>query len=417
MKHYIHTGLAGLLLLGGASLTGCDSFVEDIDGPVDRVVGDSLDSQGQIPFLITGVKEGFNDSYDQLATLSDLLADVGQFNPAVQNSTFPTFGEIDRGEIELDNNSNDNAYDAVNEYRFSADDLLRRVNETIEFSDDEDGAEARRAALYSANFHGGVARYFLGTYYSVDGQNGAAPISEDQENPSAPIPTAELYAQADAKLAEAAGLAATDYDRRVINTLRARIALFGGDRDAAANFAQNGLVQTDEPYSGRYTSLSTNAWWIDGGRGRTQISINDRFVDLDSLDSRSLVEIAPPRDAGVDPGPFYRQALYLMNSDPLPFLTWQENALILAEADIFDGGDDNDARTRINAVRTSRGLADLEDGDAIDQDLLIATRDRELFTLGLRLVDQRRFGIFHLGPDKQRFFPLPQTERNANPNI
>ena len=415
MKHYIHTGLAGLLLVGGASLTGCDSFVEDIDGPVDRVVSDSLDVQGQVPFLITGVKEGFNDSYDQLATLSDLLADVGIFNQGVVNSTFPTFGEIDRGEIELDNNSNDNAYDAVNEYRFSADDLLRRANETIEFSDDEDGAEARRAALYAGNFHGGVARYFLGTYYSVDGQNGAAPISEDQDDPSAPIPTAELYAQADAKLAEAAGLAASDYDRRVINTLRARIALFSGDRGAAAGFAQNGLTATDEPYSGRYTAASVNDWWAQGGRGRTQISVDSRFNAYDEEDSRMLVEIAPAVTAG--DGPFYRQALYLMNSDPLPFLTWQENALILAEADIFDGGDDNDARDRINAVRSSIGLADLEDGDAIDQDLLIEARDQALFTYGLRLPDQRRFGIFHLGPDKQRFFPLPQTERNANPNV
>lgn len=419
MRYTITTGLAGLLLAGGAVVSGCDSFVEDVDGPIDRVVSDSLDSQAQLPFLITGVKEAFNDAYDQTALLSDLLSDVGQFDQAVLNSTFPTYGEIDRGEILFDNNSVDNMYDAINEYRYLADDLLRRVEETIEFADDEDTADVNEAevdrneALYSANFHGAIARYFLGTYFGTDPTTGGAPISTDRDSPSAPLPTSELYAQADAKLASAAGAATTDLQRRTINTLRARIALFGGNRDQAAQFAQNGLQPTDAAYTGNYASTSSNDWWNSGGRGRTQVSVNDRFAAYDEADSRQLVERAPPAAAS-DTTPYYRQALYLMNSDPLPFVTWQENALILAEADLFDGGDDNDARDRINAVRASRGLDAL---DSVNQAALIEARDRELFTQGQRLVDQRRFGIFHLPAGRQQYFPLTQTERNANPNV
>ncbi len=413
MRYTITTGLAGLLLVGGAAITGCDSFVEDVDGPIDRVVSDSLDSQAQVPFLITGVKEGFNDAYDQTALNADLLSDAGQFNQAVQNSTFPTFGEIDRGEILFDNNTVDNMYSAINEYRYGADDLLRRVDETITFSSDAAGAESERSARYAANFHGAIARYFLGTYFGTDATTGGAPISLDQNNPSAPIPTSELYAQADAKLATAAGLASTDYERRTINTLRARIALFGGNRGQAAQFAQNGLQSTDPDYTGNYASTSANDWWSNGGRGRTQVSIDSRFADYDAEDSRTLVERAPPAAAS-DTTPYYRQALYLMNSDPIPFLSWQENALILAEADLFDGGDSDDALDRINAVRASRELDEL---DSVDQDALIEARDRELFTQGLRLPDQRRFGIFHLAAGKQQYFPLTQTERNANPNV
>ena len=372
--------------------------------------------------MVAGAKEGFNDSYDLLALLSDLLSDVGIFNQAVQNSTFPTYGEIDRGEILPDNNSIDALYDAINEYRFFSDDLLRRANETIEFSDDPDTENVneadrdRNALLYAGNFHGAIARYFLGTYFGTDATTGGAPISEDRDSPTAPIPTSELYDQADAKLATAAGLTTSEYDRRVINTLRARIALFDGDRDAAANFAQNGLQSTDAPYSGRYASTSVNDYWSAGGRGRTQVSTDDRFAAYDSLDARQLVEIAPPASSR-NPGPFYRQALYLMDSDPIPFVTWQENELILAEADIFDGGDTDDARARINAVRAARELEPIGDDDDVDQDLLLQVRDRELFTQGQRLVDQRRFGIFHLAPGKQQYFPLTQTERNANPNV
>jgi len=419
MRNYITAGLAGLLLVGGGAVSGCDTYVEDIAPPVDRFASDSLDSQDQISFLIAGAKEGFNDAYDVVSLLSDLLSDAGQFNQAVRNSTFPTYGEIDRGEILFDNNSVDGMYNAVNEYRYIADDLLRRTNETIEFSDDPGTANVneadrdRNAALFAANFHGGIARYFLGTYFGTDATTGGAPISEDRDNPTAPIPTAQLYDQADAKLALAASLAPDAYNGRVINTLRARIALFGGDRAQAAQFAANGLAAGDAAYTGNYASTSSNEWWANGGRGRTQVSVNDRFAAYDVEDSRSLVEVAPPASSA-NPGPFYRQALYPTNSDPIPFVTWQENALILAEADLFDGGTTAVALAQINAVRADRGLAALT---SVDQAVLLEARDRELFTQGQRLVDQRRFGIFHLPAGKQQYFPLTQTERNANPNV
>ncbi len=419
MRTHITAGLAGLLLTGAAAVSGCDSFVEEVAPPIDRFASDSLDSQDQVAFLITGAKEGFNDAYDQVSLLSDLLSDVGQFNQAVRNSTFPTYGDIDRGEILPDNNSLDNMSDAINEYRFYSDDLLRRANETIDFVDDPDTETVneadrdRNALLYAGNFHGAIARYFLGTYLGTDATTGGAPISEDRDSPTAPLSTSELYAQADAKLATAATLTTDGYNQRVINTLRARIALFGGNEEQAAQFAQDGLQSTDAPYSGRYASTSLNEWWNNGGRGRTQVSINDRFAAYDEADSRTLVEAAPPASAS-NPGPFYRQALYITDSDPIPFVTWQENELILAEADLADGGDDSDALDRINAVRASRGLDAL---DSVDQDALIEARDRELFTQGQRLVDQRRFGIFHLPAGRQQYFPLTQTERNANPNV
>ena len=432
MRNPIFTGLLALAAVG--SLAACDSFVEGIDQPIDRVNSDSLDLQREVDFQITGIKEGFNDAYDQIATLSDLLSDVGEFNRGVRNSTFPTFGDIDRGEIGFDNNSVDNLSDAVNEYRYAADDLLRRIDETITFSDDADGVATEARARFAANFHGAIARYFLATYFSEDGVNGGAPISTDRDDPGPVIPAATLYQQAQDKLAIAFDLGSAAQQRQ-INTLRARIALFQGDRGAAGAFAAEGMTQGDAPYVGRYTAASANDWWSQGGNGRVQISIARRFADYDAIDTRDLVVQTLNFDRTFS-RPYYQQALYPTPDVDLPFITWQENALIQAEVALLEDADADAAEAFVNPVLADRGFDEIGAADPdLTQEALIQIRDRELFTQGQRLVDQRRFGLpfeyavyagggggdgsFTLQPlpGIYRYFPLTQTERNANPNL
>lgn len=410
----------GLALVG--SLAACDTFVEDVDIPIDRVASDSLDEQGSVVFLATGVKEGFNDAYDVTALLSDLLSDAGQFNNCVSGSTFPTYGDIDRGEIRPDNNSVDGAYNAISEYRYLADELLRRADETITFSDDAEGAEAERLARYTALFHGGVARYFLATYMALNPTQGGAPI-----NRSAFIPSSELYAEAIDLLDQSKAFAASDYDERVVNSVIARIYLFQGDLDQAADFAADGLadgpMDGDAPYFGRYASTSQNEWHAQGGIGRTQVTVNARFADGDP---RTPVVEADAASSGCAAlGPYYRQARYESADAAIPFITWQEMALIQAEAALEDG-DEEGALGFANAARASYGLDELED---FDQATLLSERDKTLFTQGLRLIDQRRFGLDFTYvvpqtagtvaplPGAWRYLPLTQSERNANTNL
>ena len=106
-------------------LPACDSFVEDVDNPIDTIDDEQLTTESQIPFVITGVESNFSTVYDRLAVHAGGLSDELIFDTRVPNATFPTFAEFDIGEIGFANNSNDGVYNDLGELRFFADDLLR----------------------------------------------------------------------------------------------------------------------------------------------------------------------------------------------------------------------------------------------------------------------------------------------------
>ena len=136
--------------------------------------------------------------------------------------------------------------------------------------------------------------------------------------------------------------------------------------------------------------------------------------DYVQLDPAEAARIPLEEVVGVDGTTiYYRQGFYTDRSSPLPFAKWQENELMLAELDLRDGNSAG-ALTRINAVRASHGIAPLT---AVTMLELMDERDKELFTMGLRLPDQRRMDIWHLGPDTWQYLPITQNERNINTNL
>ena len=116
---------------------------------------------------------------------------------------------------------------------------------------------------------------------------------------------------------------------------------------------------------------------------------------------------------GADGTIFYQQNLYPDAETPFPFATWQENELILAEIAVRNS-DIPGARNRLEDVRASHGLGGL---GQISMDTIIGEREKELFTMGMRLVDQRRFDAWHLDAGTWQYLPLTQNERNQNPNF
>jgi hypothetical protein len=112
-------------------------------------------------------------------------------------------------------------------------------------------------------------------------------------------------------------------------------------------------------------------------------------------------------------GTYYRQDMYPEQGSPITVLTWQEMNLVRAELALRGQGG-GDALALVNAVRASHSIDPLA---AVDLDALIVEREKELFTTGARLIDQRRFDQWHLGDDTWQYLPITRSERANNPNV
>ncbi len=398
--------LSAMMLI---AFTGCDTYVEEVDLPIDSIDDTQLNDESQVEFTIKGVQSRFSTTFDRIAVFAGGLSDEFIFDQNVPNATFPSFQEMDIGDITFANNSNDGLYNDLGELRFFADNLLLRLQEvTIE------DAELKNEAEFTANLYGGLARYFFATYYGLDKRQGGGVITDNPDEPGPFVPSDQMYVQALDKLSSARALA-DDYHTRVINTVIARIHLFQGNYADARAAAAAGMVDGDEPFFSLHAVDNTNYYWSQAGAGRNQWVADFRFNDYIQADAAEAARLPLSEVTGNDGTTiYYRQNLYPARETPLPFAKWQENELMLAELDLRDA-DAGSALTRINAVRAASGLAALA---AADMTVLTDERDKELFTMGLRLVDQRRMdGLWHLGPDTWWFLPITQGERNINPNF
>ncbi len=396
-----------LLTLAVLSLmiwSACSNFVEDVDPIIDQVPNDALNNEPQIPFVSTGVKVRFATTLDQVVTLSEGLSDAFIFDSNVPNATFPTFRDIDVGDIQFDNNSVDGMFNDMGELRFFADDLIRRVDAVGTFSD----AEIEREARYTGKLNGGIARYMLATYMGLNPNEGGGIIDNGPF-----IPSADMYTLALEKLQEALSFVGSDAETRIVNSIIARTYLFMGNTSAALTAAQNGMVAGDDPFQGLYNTQSTNLVWQQAGLGRSQYVLDPRFFGYVQADPNEAVRIRFVEILGNDgTTTFYLQTKYDTESSPINFMSWQENELMLAELEL--NSNNATALARVNAIRTDEGLAALT---TLDLNALITERDKELMLTGVRLPDERRFGIFHLPAGSWEFLPITQNERNNNPNI
>ncbi len=141
--------------------------------------------------------------------------------------------------------------------------------------------------------------------------------------------------------------------------------------------------------------------------------------------------VADPRVSVRDGGytategtPIWFQEKYTAQGTPLPLASWEEAQLIVAEA---QGG--STAVDIINAFHDAAGLPHFTSTDAAEiQAHVIQERDRVLWLTGHRFYDIRRLNLpldpapgaaYHKGGvyGDARCLPLPDVERNNNPNI
>src|SRR5690242_2029170 len=75
--------------IAGLTISGCDSFVENVDRPINTIDDALLNDESQANFIITGVKSQFSLAYAQLSLFADGLSDALIFDRRVPGATFP----------------------------------------------------------------------------------------------------------------------------------------------------------------------------------------------------------------------------------------------------------------------------------------------------------------------------------------
>lgn len=401
------TLLAGLLLL-----PACEDFVQGVDDPIDTASPTSVQTEDQMPFFMDGVRGRFHITHDATVVIAEGLSDALVFDQRATDATFPTFRDIDLGELTFENNSVDGPFNQLGRALFLAEELLETAAE-IDFED----ADLEREVQFTGNVYSGLSYFYYASYYGLTTDQQGSTIDGGPF-----VPYTELYATAIQKFTTALNNAPSAYFERVANSLIGRTHLYLGNFGTALSFLQNGLVAGDAPFQSQHSLESQNAFNAQAGRSRNQFTVDPRFADFIAADSseanRIQIETLPEGElaSGFEDATVWRQFKYEAVEN-IDIVSWQENNLMLAELDLRGEAVGTSARDLIDEVRVSRDVNTSDAGITVDLDFLIEERDKELWLTGNRLIDQRRFDLWHLPAGTWQWFPLTQNERNENENI
>ena len=200
-----------------------------------------------------------------------------------------------------------------------------------------------------------------------------------------------------------------------VNSVIARAYLYKGDYANAAIFADRGLIKDDSAFQALYNTTigNWNEWWRNAGVENQIFVVNSRFKNYIKNDTSEKNRIEIDSVLGYDSKYYYYETVYPLAESPQNIITWQENNLMRAELSIRGFGTGN-ALNLVNEIRDHYGITPLLSVNLND---IYVERDKELFASGNRLVDERRFNKWHLALGIWEYLPIPQSERNGNPNI
>ncbi len=398
-----------ILIIGVITISACNDYINNVEPPTDWTEDAKLTDENQVDFIITGILQRNSQTAPYISAMGDLLADAMIYEPDNALASFPTFQDIDRGDILLTNATVTEIYNFIHEVRYYADSLVIRSGE-MQFTNDA----TRKKALYYGNFYGALMRFYLGAYFGnpSTGQFGAT------INNSAFIPQAQLFDQAINRFQIALANAANAAETRIVNSMLAKVYLVKKDYTNVFNYASAGMRSGDAQFLSLNSLVSTAWYWGFAGVGRVQIIVNNRFNDYITADPQEAGRIKLLSLTGRSGAKYYYQGMYTLRESPFVMMTWQENNLMLAEA-ILRGGGAGDALQLVNDVRASylyNGLP-IAPLASVDLDVIYVERDKELFVRGSRMLDQHRFDKWdHLPAGRAKFLPLPRREIDGNPN-
>lgn len=294
------------------------------------------------------------------------------------------------------------------------------------------------AKAYKALFLGELAAYYGSIPININGLE-AAQFATQREA------YAEVQKLLDEALTHFANPAAVTRDLnyggngpkwvKALHSLKARYYLHTMEYDKAQAQAEQGLQAGDAPLLGIYneTAGEYSAWghWklTEVGEPIRATHTFIRDLQAEAGDKRLEAYFLPNEDGNfvgyaqfdVDsPTADEKDITKLVSlnkygtySSDFPFISYQENAFILAESQARNG-QAGPAATTLNAMRKEAGLSDYSGSNLIPE--ILKQKFLTLFLEGQSYTDMRRTQT-RPDPSMPMRFIYPLTENNANPNV
>lgn len=411
--------VAGLLAAGCSEIT---SLKQSDPGQIDAA---GIYRPENARLLVNGALSDFECAYSRVVTGSGLLSDeleaalAAAFNFDYDRRTLlpthPYAGGCGGAQIP-------GIYTSLSRARGAADTTYARMSEWT-----TDQVPDREVFLATLATYGGLSLSLLGEVMCTAAVDAGPEMSSQ-----------EVFQEARARFDAAVTHASAAGDDGLLHLARlgrARIHLNLGDLAAAAQDAATippdfVVTTTPAPIDPRLQNIVyvhvTQSFFGTVGEGYRNMMLDG------GPDPR--VQVTDAERVGTAGAPIFTPDKYPSVTAPMPVAKYAEAQLILAEARIA-ANDLAGAADAINAARNSGGRAGMPQYDAAGQTAgqvmaqLVEERRRELFLEGRRLWDVRRLDLplvpapgephpFGGGVyGDQRCFPLPDVERNNNPNI
>lgn len=432
-----------LLLSSLLGLSSCSDYVNGIDSPINNISDEALNNPTDVKVLTIGLYNDWCTTWDSHTLLVEGLSDAMEFHRDLKGATYPSFESIDLanvvGDYPLDdrNSSLAGLFRQLGRLRLLSDTLVHRVIHNVTFETEKE-LQIRKEALFYGHFFGGLSRYMYAYFWALTPSLPGGVI-----NKSALIPANRMYEYAIEYLIKSKEFA-TPYQKNVANSLIARIYLIQGNYKRALDFAEAGLVEGDPDFEANYNSVNENMWNKEASSLRVQFCVADRYGDYiyeNPGEARRIPikyvetdkKVKFDKDTVIAGIMYYKgqeqnrkyaiQDKYNLPNAPIVFTSWRENYLIFAEISYKMDGDIEGALTYINKIREQFYLPRVkkdyvEKKYASFEDFLAEERDKTLCFTGLRIMDQRRFNIWHRDPNNSwMYFPITIQEKINNPNL
>jgi hypothetical protein len=422
-------GLAAALLVP-IVLVACQDAGKILEQEApSRVEAKVLDNPAFAQLLVNGAIGDFECAFAQYIVATGLVGDelqdaqLGQAGWDYDRRTiFP--GSIPYSTTQCGANQSPGLYTPLSVARYQTDNALRKLQGWTDAQ-----VPSRASLIAQAATYAGFSLELLGEAMC------SAAIDLGPE-----MTRTQLFTEAETRFTTAITAAQTANNTSMLNAARigrarARLNLNTPAKlaearvDAAAvpdNFVLNATYSSTIP-------RRENLVWSQMYRGL--------FSTVDpSYRNVTWLGVADPRVTVVDAGVngqnaatrIFRQTKYPLIGSPIPIARSAEAQLIVAEADLA-AGNTGSAVTLINALHTKAGIPPYAGGTPAEvKSQIIEERRREFFLEGQRFGDIIRYDLTvvpisgtpfvrggNYGTDKgaQLCFPLPDIERNNNPNI